>query len=420
MTVAELLGTSDGLAMLAETPAASSFERLIADAAAAGASTIHLEPSESIAKVRYRIDGMLQEGSHLSHRALEVLVAYIKHHASLHIDERRWAQEGTLHLDLGTSAYDVKVATIPVAHGEKAVLHLFNSRHYVHNMEELGLWGQSRKQLAKALGSKQGLIIVSSEHRGGASTTLRSLLKHLDSPITSLASLEEHITHRLPRVSQLKAVDDKGAVTAMRAAVAHDTDVIMVENMQRQDVFTEAIAAAHKGRLLLGGMHAASLAESIAHLQELSANNYELAHSLQAVIHQRLARRLCDNCKQPAKPTAADFRMLNNTTKVTLHTLQQFIAESKKHQHGDNKIALYQANPVGCAQCRHTGYKGQIGIFEVLPVSAQIQKQLVAGTHPMQVVQQAVKEGMMPLSVDGLVKALSGLTTLREALYATK
>lgn len=420
MTVAELLQTGDGLALLAETPAASSFEQLVVDAVKAGARTIHLEPSEGLAKIRYRIDGLLHESSHLSHRALEVLVAHIKHSANLHIDEQRWPQEGMLHLDLGDQSFDVKVATIPVEHGEKAVLHVFDTKHKVHSLEELGLWGSSRKQVNRALAHRKGMVIVSGPHAAGTSTTLRSIVKRLDNPMANIATVEDHITVRLPRVTQLKIANRQQAASALKATLSNDTDAIMVENIQQPEVFRMGTAAAMRGHLVIGGVAAQTLEQTIEHLSALSNDQHALAHSVKAIIYQRLARRLCDNCKQPAKPSAAELKALSGTAKITLQTLQSFLSETRKHAHAPSKIALYQANPIGCNKCRHTGFKGQIGIFEVMPVSQTIQRQIAHHANPHSIVTQAIREGMIPTSVDGLVKALSGVTTLREVIYATR
>jgi type II secretory ATPase GspE/PulE/Tfp pilus assembly ATPase PilB-like protein len=420
MTVAELLQTSGGLALLAETPAASSFEQLVADAVKAGARTIHLEPSESIAKIRYRIDGMLHETSHLSHKALQVLVAHVKHSANLHIDEQRWPQEGMLHLDLGDQSFDIKVATIPVEHGEKAVLHVFDTRHKVHSLEELGLWGDSRKQVNRALAHRKGMIIVSGPHAAGTSTTLRSLLKRLDHPTASIATIEDHIAVRIPRVNQLKIANRQQAASALTAALSNDTDILMIENVQQPEVFRIGAAAAIRGHLIVGGIAAQTLEQTIEHLSALSKDQHTLAHSVKAIIYQRLARRLCDTCKQPAKPSAAELKALSSTAKITLQTLQSFLSETRTHAHVPSKIALYQANPVGCNECRHTGFKGQIGIFEVMPISAVVQRQIAHHANARSIVAQAIRDGMMPTSVDGLIKALSGVTTLREVIYATQ
>lgn len=404
------------LALADSEVAAVTGEQLLSSAIAAGANVIHLEPAEELARVRYRIDGLLQEMGQLSHAALATLVAHFKHRASLQPDEHRWAQEGNFDATIGGKRYTVALSTLPLTHGEKAVIRVFATQQKVHDFASLGLWGETRRRLSKAITAHDGVVIISGTHHAGTSTTLNSILHIVKHPTASIASIETHPSKRIEGVQQIR-VHERAGITpshALQATLKSDANIIMLDDLHGRRVTDHVLEAASKGRLVVAGMHSSNLLRAMTQLSELTSEPFMLAHNLRAVVQQRLVRRLCDNCKVAAHPDAATLRQLATHSRVTIATLQKFMEETRKHGEQAQTMQLYKASEKGCAECRHTGFKGQIGLFELLPISTKIQKQLAAKADPLTIVHQAVKDGMMPLVVDGFIKALCGLTTLDE------
>ncbi|HSX27836.1 MAG TPA: ATPase, T2SS/T4P/T4SS family [Candidatus Saccharimonadales bacterium] len=412
---------SAAIALADSSVAATAAERLLVDAIQNGAETLHLEPHEDMARVRYRIDGALDDWVHLSQHALKALLAHFKHRANVSPEERRWSQEGRFTLTVDGTPYTIKLTTLPLATGEKAVLRIFNSNLQTHSLAELGIWGDTRKRLNRTLAAEQGLIVVSGSQHSGVSTTIRSLLHALNKPSHSVVSIEDPVEHRLPGVHQLRVDRARGIDVSqgLDIALKGDANVILVSNLHGQQATNAALEATAKGKLLLAGMHTSSLLSTMQQLTAATHEQYLLAHHLQAVLHQQLVRRLCDNCKIAAKPDVAMLRKITSRTHITLATLQHFMEETAKHQRGAH-IELYAADPDGCRKCHYTGFKGQIGLFELASATPQLQKRLAAHADPTTVLHHAVKEGMMPLLVDGFVKALCGLTTIEEVLHSYK
>jgi len=411
------------VALADSSVAAKAAEQLLADAIAHGAHTLHLEPHQDRARVRYRIDGVLHEWAHLSEHALGALIAHFKHRAALTPHEKRWSQEGRfLFLSTPEGEYTIQLTTIPLADKEKAVLHIFNTRLQTHNFAQLGIWGDTRKQLNRALTAKQGLIVISGPQHSGVSTSLRSALTTLNRPTRSILTVEDPIEHRLQGVHQLRVDRAKGIDVPHGISIALKSDIntILLSNLQGKRATDAALEAGTKGRMVLAGMHAAGMVQTMQQLIDATSEHYLLAHNLQAVLYQRLIRRLCDNCKLPARPDAAMLRRITMRTNITVATLQHFMEETAKHQGGRMTLQLMSANPLGCDECHHTGFKGRVGMFELFTNSAQAQRRLSGHADPTAVLHNAVKAGMMPMLVDGFVKALCGLTTIEEVLHSYK
>lgn len=414
------MGTHEraALALADSAVALESSEQLLGNAILQGADIIHLEPYEEFARVRYRIDGLLQEMGQLSHGALATLIAHFKHRANLMIDEHRWSQDGQFAFEVKGEKYVVKISTLPLTHGEKAVLRVFRTNVQVHNLAELGLWGESRQRLTKALAGSKGLVVFSGAHHAGTSTTLQSVTHLVQHDTNSIVSINEHLSHYTKGIQQLRV--GKHHITpeqAIQTAMHGDANIIVIDDIHGRQSLHAAVEASAKGRLLLAGVHGSDIMRTFTELMQLSHEPFMLAHHLQAVVHQRLVRRLCNNCKVAAKPDATLLRQLSHNGKVTLSTLQKFLQETNKHQQLAT-MQLYQASEHGCAKCRYTGFKGRIGLFEVVPITDRIRAQLMAGADARAIAHQAIKEGMMPQLVDGFIKALCGLTTLEEVLHS--
>jgi type II secretory ATPase GspE/PulE/Tfp pilus assembly ATPase PilB-like protein len=405
---------------LGNNPVASACERLLLDATKVGASTIHMEPLEEYAQVRYRVDGLLYECGQLSHRALNALVEHIKDRAQLPESDRPSPQEGTFTFKANGQTYHIAVDTIPVAKGEKAVLHLTTTQIAQQGFEALGMWGETKKQFAQALTAHQGLIVVTGPHLSGTSTTLESITPLISSPTRHVANIEERIAHPNKYTTQFRArpFNDVSILKGLNAALRTDADVITISELQDAHILNASLNSASHGRLMIGAIHRVGLAHTLTHLIGMSEQEFLLAHELQAVVHQRLARRLCDNCKQSVRPNVQTLRVLTNAAHVTLGTLHNFMEDTRAAT--QESLGIFQARIGGCTQCHYTGYRGQLGLFEVMPISEMLQRQIVAKTSPMLLIQQAMKEGMMPIKVDGLIKAFCGLTSIEEVVRVTR
>lgn len=407
------------LALADSTIAAKSSQQLFADAIRAGAAAIHLEPSGTKAQIRYRVDGLLHETGRLSHRALSTLIAHLKHRANLHPDEKRWPQEGRFSIQLGdNSNYSVSVTTLPLEAGEKAVLKITKTKNNTPDLTSLGIWGETQNNLRSLLARHHGLVIVSGSNSDHLTTTIRSMARLLDHPTKSLMSVGTS-NHRLPRVHHLHAHHSKRVTIAdsLKAATNADSNVVLASELHGRKEVNLALDSANKGQLIIGGLHAPSIAHSVNYLQAMSNENYLLAGSLSGILHTQTVRKLCDNCKVPAQPSAQTLRMLTGNSKVTLGTLQKFIAQNQKRQTKQTKIALFSANKRGCKNCRYIGFKGQIGLYELLMNNERSQSQLSGQANAISILHSAVKNGMMPITVDGFVKALCGITTLEEVIH---
>lgn len=407
------------LALADSSVASGVCERLIADAARAGAKTIHLEPLNEIAQVRYRIDGVLHEWANLSHNALATLVAHFKHRANLLPDEKRWPQEGQFSIKFDNkTSYKVSLSTLPLAQGEKAVLKLVNAGQAVPDLSAIGVWGATQTKLRRMLAAHQGLVVVSGAHQAEVESVIHSLAELLND--TSKSVLGVGTTPRTRAIHHLRRsrTGQLDMVQGLRAALRSDTNTVVLGELHSRHEINAAIDAAHQGKLLVASFHAPTMAHTFAHLQAMAEEPFTLAHSLTGVLHQRMVRRLCDHCKVPARPAAEVLRSLTGNSRITIGTLQKFIEQTKKHSPSLRHIQLFAASEKGCARCRYSGFRGQIGLFELVPITPKIRRSLASHSDPVAILHQAVKEGMMPLVIDGFVKALCGITTLEEVTNA--
>ncbi|HEV2412246.1 MAG TPA: ATPase, T2SS/T4P/T4SS family [Candidatus Saccharimonadales bacterium] len=398
-------------------PVAEACDRLLTDAAQTGATTVHLEPLEDLAQVRHRVDGLLREYGKISHRALSALTDHLKELARLTPDERQRPQEGSFRFEVDGHTFNISIATMPVAYGEKTVLQLHDLSTSIVGFEALGLWGTTKKELDRLVSVHDGLLVVTGPHQAGTTTTLRNIGAILAHPTTHVTSIESQPIAPIKGVSQFIAKPIQGLrlVDGIKAATNGDAHVLLVSELSTIPSMEASLEAVLKGRLVVSSMHQTGLPSALKHLRTLSDETHLLAHTLRGVVSQRLARRLCDSCKQTVHPDRETLKALTNAARVTLATLQHFLEETKT----ESRMGLYEASEHGCSECHYTGYKGRIGLFEVLPMTERLQGQLMAGTTERLMVEQAVRDGVIPLKVDGLIKALCGLTSIEEVVRVT-
>ncbi len=399
-----------------------------------GASDIHIEPFERFVLVRYRIDGSLRGVHKLPRAALGTVLAAAKKRAGLNEQDTQSPQEGEYAETIDGHEVSIRLSTMPVFGGEKAVLHLSFKLGKPQELESLGFWGQGLTALQTVLTTPHGLVAVAGPRHSGVSSTLFSLLDQLNSPLVSIATVELHTKHRLPGASQSYIESNGMTVTeGLRAALKQDPNIIMLGDIPDSTTAELAVHAATTGHLLLAGLHAESAVAAALRLRVAGVEPFLLATGLRLCVGQRLVRALCPDCREryaldadEQKQLAIQFGMLTPSARKKVHELERQLAPAI---FGDVKqlnsttggvTHLWRPSSEGCAACGHTGYKGRVAIVEVLQNSDGIQKSLLS--HEVLSVPTlnavALKDGFVPLALDGLVKALRGQTTTAEVLRA--
>lgn len=425
-------GTTDSRIVLA-------VDALIEKAIKTGATDIHIEPRENFVVVRYRIDGLLRVANKLPYGVLVPVMKRIKSLAQLQVDEQRAPQDGRYELALDGNTYVLHVFTLPVMDGEKAVLRIINESGKAATLEELGLWGESLQRLQQAIVQPHGMVLVSGPMGAGTSTTLFSILSLLHTSNSTIATVEDPIKYRIPGAVQTQVHSVTGLTFArgLRTVLRQNPNIIMIGEIQDSDTAELAVQTAGAGHLVFAALRTENAASCLIRLLHMGLKPSLVSSSTRAVVGQRLVRRLCVDCRKSVKidPTTLQqltplFRLDEPAQSKKVHELEKAALaagigktrEDGSPLHSSNEAAIthiWQADVEGCESCNHSGYKGRIGIYEVLSVSDTIQKQLVMRPRSEALQATAVDEGMITMQLDGLIKALCGETTIDEVLRVT-
>ncbi len=418
-----------------DSPIAQSVNLIIEYGVKAGASDIHIEPREGYVIVRYRIDGLLHEANKLPRKTLGALVSRIKILSNLKIDEHRAPQDGRFKVQVGGNVYALRVSTLPIVDGEKVVMRILNESSKAASLEELGFWGSAKETVEHAIVQPHGMILVTGPTGSGKSTTLFSVLSILNSPNVNISTVEDPVEYRIPGVNQTQVNPIAGMTfdSGLRALLRQDPNIIMVGEIRDGETAELGVQAALTGHLVFSTLHTNNAATCLPRLLDMNIEPFLIASTVRAVIGQRLVRRLCTTCRQAHNPTEAETHQLAKNfgidkadTMTKIHQLEtQALAGNigkaiKDLGSSASKIqTLYRANPEGCNACNHTGYKGRIGIYEVLHNSEPIQTLIVSNSTSEKIQETAIAEGMLTMQIDGFIKALRGETTIEEILRVT-
>lgn len=407
---------------------------VIERALARGATDIHIEPRSRNIVVRFRIDGWLQEVTKLPLVALEDIVLNIKNRSGLDSEQQSAPQTGTFNFDSNQMKTAIHVATMPTVNGEKIAMRLSRELSEPATLGALGYWGDALTRLETSIAEAHGLVIAVSLHRTGANMSLLGVVHLLNNPSLNIATLEDPIEHQIAGVNQTQINTAAGVTfnTGLQALLHQDPNVVMVSDLHEEETVHTAVQAALSGRLIIGGIHASDATHGIVHLLNMHVEPFLIATALHVAIGQRFVRRLCPSCAVPYTPdeaTKKDLRILLKASGVTsvkaLHELEhnaikhEVGADIAKHEANttDRTVKrLYRASLEGCPHCNFSGYNGRLGICEVLCTTDAMKKLMAANASSDEIRQLAIQEGMTPLALDGLVKALRGLTTLEEIL----
>lgn len=418
-----------------DSPIAQTVNLLLEYAIRSQASDIHIEPRENFVQVRYRIDGVLKEVNQLPRNVLGALVSRIKILANLKIDERRVPQDGRFKIKVAGKQYALRVSTLPIADGEKVVMRILDESNQAVTLEQLGYWGHSLSVITEAIAQPNGMVLITGPTGSGKSTSLFSVLTMLNKPDVNISTIEDPVEYKIPGVNQTQTNAKAGMTFAngLRALLRQDPNIIMVGEIRDGETANLGVQAALTGHLVFSTLHTNNAATCLPRLLDMGIEPFLIASTVKAVVGQRLVRRLCMTCRVSYTPEETEveevvqlFNLEPEQEFSYIHDLETTASEQKVG--GDTPLGtnettittLWHANPEGCEECNHTGFKGRIGIYEVLGVSVPIQKMITANATSNQIQDQAISEGMTTMQTDGLVKALRGNTTLDEVLRVTR
>ena len=381
-----------------EAPIVRLVNLLIMQAVKERASDIHIEPGESSLRTRFRVDGVLQEVNGPPLRLHSAVVSRIKVLAKLDIAEKRKPQDGRFRLKMEGKEIDLRVSTIPTQFGEKVALRLLDSATVILTLDQLGLDQKTAPRLKELLRLPYGILLVTGPTGSGKTTTLYAGLSLINEVTRNIVTIEDPIEYQLAGVNQVQ-VNPKADVTfasALRAFLRQDPNVIMVGEIRDGETADIAVKAALTGHLVLSTVHTNDAPSSLTRLIDMGVEPFLIASSVVSVLAQRLVRLICPKCKEPHPPGA-------------------LLADELKLKSG---AQLFHGK--GCGSCKQLGYKGRIGIFELLPMTQEVKDLVVAKSSAHTLREVARAAGMRTLREDGLAKALAGITTVEEVLRVTQ
>jgi len=387
--------------MASEAPIIRLVNRLILDAVELKASDIHFEPFENDFKVRYRIDGILNEAEAPPKRLQAAVISRVKIMSKLDIAERRLPQDGRIKLKIADKEIDFRVSTVPTLFGESLVMRILDRDNLELDLEKLGFPPDILVQYSRLISQPYGMILVTGPTGSGKTSTLYSTLAKVSSPENKIITLEDPVEYNLHGVNQIQVNPKIGLtfVTGLRAIVRQDPDIILVGEIRDKETAEIAIQSALTGHLLFSTLHTNDAAGAVTRLLDMGVENFLLSSTLLGIMAQRLVRVICPFCRKETEPDNKLLRSMNLPPGEAEHT--RFFA-------GD-----------GCEACRYSGFKGRIAIFEYLPVDDDIRKEIIGHSSAEQIKKVAIRKGHLTLRQDGWRKVKAGITTLSEVLRVT-
>jgi type IV pilus assembly protein PilB len=374
-----------------DAPVVKLVHQIIAEAVQRGASDIHCDPEVGDMRVTFRIDGVLVPAATVAKAMIPGLISRIKIMASLDISEKRKPQDGRLAVVLEGRRVDVRVVTLPLVKGEGVVMRILDAGAVVRNLESLGMRDEERERFEIAINKPYGAVLVTGPTGSGKSTTLYGALNVVNDGERSIITIEDPVESQINGIKQMQVANKAGVTfsVGLRSMLRADPDVIMVGEIRDRETAEIAIQAALTGHLVLSTLHTRDAPSAITRLLDMGVEPFMVAAAIDCVVAQRLARRLCDHCKHA----------------VTL-------PEAAAARYGLQGVEIYEHT--GCIRCVNTGYRGRVGLYEVMPISELIRRQLLEGASVDQIAATAREEGMRPMREDGIYKVRLGLTTLAE------
>ena len=418
-----------------DSPIAKTINLLLEYAIRSHASDIHIEPREEFVQVRYRIDGVLKEVNRLPRNVLSALTSRVKILSNLKIDERRVPQDGRFKIKISGKQYALRVSTLPVADGEKTVMRILDESNQAVSLESLGYWGKTLANINTALTEANGMILITGPTGSGKSTSLFSILSILNNPDVNISTVEDPVEYKIIGVNQTQTNSKAGMTFAngLRALLRQDPDIIMIGEIRDSETADLGVQAALTGHLVFSTLHTNDAATCLPRLLDMGIEPFLIASIIRVVVGQRLVRRVNHETRISYQPSEEEKQMIIKMFDLKPGQSFSYIHELEKKAAsegvgGDTPLAtdengirtLWKANPEDNEDGAMGGYRGRIGIYEVLDNSVTIQKLIVGNATSNQIREQAIAEGMTTMQTDGLIKVLRGETTLDEVLRVTK
>jgi len=396
-----------------ETPVSKTVAILLRYAIQAKASDVHIEPERDIVKIRYRVDGVLRQVLTLPKQIHAAIVSRIKILANLKIDEQRKPQDGRFFLEVDKKEIDLRVSVLPTVNGEKVVMRILDREAGILTLDQLGVVGRGREILEHQVKEPYGMILVTGPTGSGKTTTLYALLSALNTPAVNIVTLEDPVEYQLQNInqSQVNYEVKYTFATGLRSIVRQDPDIIMVGEIRDNETAEMATHAALTGHVMLSTVHTMDAVGTIPRLIDMGVEPFLIASALNTIVSQRLVRKICQKCR---KKSILDPK----TTNLIKKTLTGIPISELEGINFDKPLEVYE--PQGCDQCSDTGYKGRLGIFEVLPVEGRFQEAVLKRLPTGELEKVAKEEGMIDLKQDGFIKVLRGETSVEEVLRVTK
>jgi general secretion pathway protein E len=386
--------------MAFEAPVVRLVNLLVENAITAEASDIHIEPFEDTLRIRYRIDGILYDQEAPPRRLQAAVTSRIKIMAEMNIAERRLPQDGRIRVNLHGSRVDIRVSTMPTVHGESIVMRLLQRSSVFLPLDKLGFPADTLKRFESLIKRPHGIILVTGPTGSGKTTTLYGALDKINSPDRKIITVEDPVEYQLKGVNQIAVKPKIGLTfaTGLRHIVRQDPDVILVGEIRDLETAEIAIQASLTGHLVFSTLHTNDAPAAITRLQDMGVEPYLVASVLEAVLAQRLVRRICGTCRVQDTPSAADLDALGVTAPPGTR--------------------LFRGK--GCEECRGTGYRGRMGIYELFPITEDARSLMLRRAASRDIRQYAISAGMVTLRMDGWRRACEGLTTVEEILRVTQ
>ncbi len=373
----------------------------IADAVNRGASDIHIEPFERMVRVRFRIDGVLQEQQTPPLNLKAGIITRLKLMAKMDIAEHRLCQDGRINIQVGDKMIDLRVSVIPTLYGEKVVMRILDRSSLMLDLSKLGFASAALKKFLKAIESPYGIILVTGPTGSGKTTTLYSTLSRLNKPDRQIMTVEDPIEYNLHGINQIQVHEEIGLTFAgaLRSFLRQAPNIILVGEIRDSETAGIAIRAALTGHLVFSTIHTNDAPTTVNRLVDIGIKRYLVASALVLIQAQRLVRRICPNCKEPIN--------------IDRQLLKQ--AGIPEDHFADGKVFKGK----GCSHCHQTGYKGRIGLYEIMPISPDIRSLILKEASSDKIAKQAIKDGMQTLHDDGIEKIKQGITTVEELMRET-
>jgi len=395
----ELAEVSDIEVSAEDAPVIKLVYSILGQAVGEGASDVHFEAGEDDMRVRFRIDGVLREAAHVPKRMVNAVISRVKIMSDLNIAEKRVPQDGRVSVTVDDRRVDLRVTTLPTQRGEGATIRILDKDNAQRSLDELGMDGDARQRFEEAFRQAYGAVLVTGPTGSGKSTTLYAALQDLNQVEKNIITIEDPVEYRLDGINQINVNRKAGLdfATGLRSMLRADPDIVMVGEIRDGETARIAIEAALTGHMMLSTLHTNDAPGAITRLTKMGIEAFLIASAVDCVVAQRLARKLCSHCKR------------------------RIVIPPQALQDADlpGGVEIEGYEPLGCARCNQSGYRGRVGLYSVMGLSERIKELAVAGSPEAEIAAVAREEGMCTLREDGLGKVRAGLTSLEEVLRVT-